>query len=323
MRDSYLTTAHQNTLKILITGNNGFVGTNLIEALQAHSVTGIDISEGKNGIQQYNWSDNWPLDLSDAIIHLAGKAHDLKNSSDPQSYFDINTGLTKRIFDYFLESDAKKFIYFSSVKAVADRVEGAMLTEADQPAPHTPYGQSKLQAEQYILSKTLPTGKSIYILRPCMIHGPGNKGNLNLLYHFAQKGLPWPLGVFENSRSLTSIDNLIFIIRSLLEKDIAAGIYNVADDETVSTNQIITLMAQALGKKPAIWKIPEAPVRFLARAGDLLHLPLNSERLKKLTESYVVSNEKLKAALGIERMPVSAEEGLMKTFESFLERDER
>jgi nucleoside-diphosphate-sugar epimerase len=307
-------------MQVLITGSNGFIGTNLYDHLHTDFLlSGLDITKagGFPANQVYDWSNFNLLPASDTIIHLAGKAHDLKNSSDPQSYFDINTGLTKRIFDYFLESDAKKFIYFSSVKAVTDKVEGPYLTEEVTANPQTPYGQSKLQAEQYILDLSMPAGKKVYILRPCMIHGPGNKGNLNLLYKVVSKGLPWPLGVFENSRSLTSIDNLIFIIRSLLEKDIAAGIYNVADDETVSTNQIITLMAQALGKKPAIWKIPEAPVRLLARAGDLLHLPLNSERLKKLTESYVVSNEKLKAALGIERMPVSAEEGLMKTFESF------
>lgn len=307
-------------MNILVTGSSGFIGTNLYKQLHTDfKLYGLDITKAGSypAAQVYDWTDTGKLPASDAIIHLAGKAHDHKNSSDPQSYFDINTGLTKQIFDYFLESDAKKFIYFSSVKAVADRVEGEMLTEAVEPAPQTPYGQSKLQAEQYILSKILPPGKQVYILRPCMIHGPGNKGNLNLLYHFAQKGLPWPLGAFENKRSLTSIDNLIFIIRNLLEKDIAPGVYNVADDETVSTNQIIRLMAQSLGKKPLIWRLPEAPLRMFARAGDHLHLPLNSERLKKLTESYVVSNQKIKLALGINKLPVSAEDGLSLTFKSF------
>ena len=89
----------------------------------------------------------------DAIIHLAGKAHDTKNRSAAQSYFDINTGLTQKIFDFFLESSAKKFVFFSSVKAAADSVVGDMLTEDVVPAPIGPYGESKIAAENYILGK--------------------------------------------------------------------------------------------------------------------------------------------------------------------------
>ena len=82
-----------------------------------------------------------------------------------------------------------------------------ILTEDTIPNPKTHYGISKLQAENYILDQKLPEGKRVYILRPCMIHGPGNKGNLNLLYTLVKKGFPWPLGAFENQRSFLSIDN--------------------------------------------------------------------------------------------------------------------
>ena len=150
-----------------------------------------------------------------------------------------------------------------------------------------------------------------------MIHGPGNKGNLNLLYKLVQKGLPWPLGAFENKRSFTSIDNLSYIINQLIEKDIEPGIYKVADDEALSTNELIRLIALAQKRKPRIWNISKKMISLSARIGDVLHLPLNSERLKKLTESYLVSNQKIKKALGIEKMPVKAEEGMKKTFESF------
>lgn len=95
------------------------------------------------------------------------------------------------------------------------------------------------------------------------------------------------------------------------------GVYQVADDEELSTNELIRLMAGSLGKRARIWHVPAGLIRLAARFGDLLHLPLNSERLRKLTESYVVSNAKIKTALGWERMPVRAEEGLRKTLESF------
>ena len=150
-----------------------------------------------------------------------------------------------------------------------------------------------------------------------MIHGPGNKGNLNLLYNVIKKGIPYPLGAFEIKRSFTSIDNLNFVITQLVEKEIPSGTYNVADDEHVSTNEFIAIMADVLGRPNRTCKLNKSFLHFCARIGTLLHLPLNTMRLQKLTESYVVSNNKLKQALGITQMPVSAREGLRKTLESF------
>jgi nucleoside-diphosphate-sugar epimerase len=307
-------------VNILLTGSSGFIATNLYNNFHKdYSLLGLDITtQGEFPASTvYSWKQLDQLPPVNTIIHLAGKAHDTKNTSNPQSYFDINLGLTQKIFDYFLESDAEKFIFFSTVKAVADSVEGEYLTEDIEPNPQTPYGQSKHEAEKYILSKKLPAGKKVYLLRPCMIHGPGNKGNLNLLYSIVKKGIPWPLGAFENKRSFLSIDNLSFVIRQLIEKDIEPGTYQVADDEPLSTNQLFSIIAESLGKKPRVYNISRGLIKSIAKTGDLLHLPLNTERLKKLTESYVVSNSKLKAALGIDNMPVSAKDGLVGTLESF------
>ena len=152
-----------------------------------------------------------------------------------------------------------------------------------------------------------------------MIHGPGNKGNLNLLYNVVKKGIPWPLGDFENKRSFTSIDNLCYIVEGLLTKDVASGIYHMGDDEALSTNELIALMCEAMGKEPHIWKMNRKMMEGCAGLGTLLHLPLNTERLRKLTENYVVSNEKIKSALGIDRMPVCAADGIRKTIKSFEE----
>ena len=307
-------------MNVLITGLHGFVGNNLVATLQVqHTIYGLDIvSPLMDGVvKTYNWNELEQIPSIDAIIHLAGKAHDTNNQTNAQAYFNINTGLTQKIFDWFLTSDASRFIFFSSVKAVADQVEGEILTEDITPAPKGPYGESKLAAERYILSQPLPKNKKVYILRPSMIHGPGNKGNLNLLYRIQHKGLPWPLGAFENKRSFCSVDNLQFVIQQLIEKDIEPGIYQVADDESLSTNELIRVIASSQNKKAKIWSVPVDIVNALAHAGDFLHLPLNSERLKKLTESYMVSNQKLKSALGIAKMPVTTEEGLRKTLASF------
>lgn len=315
-------------MKILITGIHGFVGSNLVEYLKVgNDIYGLDIvAPEKDGVvKTFSWED---LDAGlvppmDAIIHLAGKAHDTKNKSAAEVYFKVNTGLTQKIFDYFMASGARKFVFFSTAKAAADRVEG-VLTEGVVPSPVGPYGESKIKAEEYILSKMDPhvadapqDEKQVYIFRPCMIHGPGNKGNLNLLYSVVRKGIPWPLGAFENHRTFTSIENICFAVNGVLTTDVESGIYNMGDDEALSTNELIEEICKSLGKKAHIWKLPKGLMTGIAKVGGWLHLPLNPDRLQKLTENYVSSNAKIKAALGVERMPVDARDGLQRTLESF------
>jgi len=291
-------------MSIFITGSSGFVGTSFLNIFN-NEVVRVS-SRGQES----------KIDDAEVVIHLAGKAHDLKNTSTPDEYYLVNTELTKKVFDAFIASTAKVFITLSSVKAVADEVEGE-LTELQHPNPITHYGKSKLLAEQYIFSKEIPAGKRVYVLRPCMIHGSGNKGNLNLLYKIVSKGIPWPLGTFENKRSFCSIDNLMFIFKELIERDdIPSGIYNVADDEALSTNELIGLIAQSQNRKPKVWNFSKKFIEGVASIGDKLHLPLNTERLQKLTSSYVVSNAKIKTAIG-KPLPVSSREGLLKTFKSF------
>lgn len=295
-------------MKVTITGASGFVGINLQEYLKNTYV--VDTMSVR-----YLSNQSFKIE-ADALIHLAGKAHDLKKVSNPKDYYEANFELTKQLFNAFLDSNATVFIFMSTVKAVADEVNG-VLSEEEIPNPKTHYGIAKQQAEQYILSRKLPTGKRVYILRPCMIHGPGNKGNLNLLYQLVAKGIPWPLGVFENQRSFLSVENLCFVIKELIERtDIPTGIYNVADDESLSTNELVRLLGESLGKSAKILKISSFWIKGVSQIGDYLYLPLNSERLQKLTANYVVSNEKLVKALG-KSLPVQAKDGLLKAFGSF------
>ncbi len=294
-------------MNITITGSTGFAGQNLTAYLKDFDIQKLSV--------RYRAGQKIVLEDSDAILHLSGKAHDLKKVSEPKDYYEANFELARQLYDAFLESDAKKFIFISSVKAAADSVDG-ILTEEDLPNPQTHYGKSKLMAEEYIKAQPLPEGKSCYILRPCMIHGPGNKGNLNLLYQFVKRGIPYPLAAFENKRSFLSVENLCFVIKELLAGEIPSGVYQLADDESLSTNELVTEIAVALGLKPRFWTIPRKVLATLAKMGDKVKLPLNTERLQKLTEDYVVSNQKIKEALGKD-LPVSAREGLRKTIVSF------
>lgn len=297
-------------INVLITGSSGFVGQNLSTFLKSNfNIVTISRVELTKSIVKL-------ADQTDVIVHLAGKAHDLKKTSNPDEYYQVNYGITKKLYDAFLTSQAKKFIFISSVKAAADQVNG-VLTEDVTTDPKTHYGKSKLMAEQYIQSQPLPEGKSYFILRPCMIHGPGNKGNLNLLYQVVKKGVPYPLASFDNKRSFLSVENLCFVIKELISRDdITSGIYNVVDDEALSTNEVVTILAASLNKKPLLWNISPRLITYLARIGDKLNLPLTTERLIKLTESYIVSNQKIKAVISKE-LPLNAKEGLQITAASF------
>ncbi len=298
-------------MKITITGTSGFVGQNLSVYIKHRNHSVHELSLRGN-----DWQSNLDKN-SEAIIHLAGKAHDTENTSEEKAYFEINRDLTIALFQEFLKSDANDFFYFSSVKAVADTAD-ELVKEEIIPNPLTPYGKSKYEAEQYLLAQQLPEDKRLFIIRPCMIHGPGNKGNLNLLYKIVEKGIPWPLVNFENKRSFLSIDNLSYLVYEMLQnKEVPSGIYNFADDESLSTNQLIKSINKALERKPRFLSIGVGLITFIAKVGDKIKLPLNSERLKKLTESYVVSNQKIKNALNIKQLPLSAEEGIIKTIKSF------
>lgn len=324
-------------MKILITGYHGFVAQNLIPYLkgQGHELYGL----GRNGTmvdeltQTFTWDElnvinDQPSTINfDAIIHLAGKAHDTKNQTEADVYFKVNRDLTVKAYNFFLHHpEIKTFIFFSSVKAAADKVLGEKLTEDVTRTPKGPYGESKAEAEKVILSMRLtddpmapmPTeGRKVYILRPCMMHGPGNKGNLNLLYKMVKTGLPWPLGSFENKRSFASIKNVCYVVGRLLTGDVPNGIYNIADDEALSTNELIDVICKALGKKAHIWRFGRGAMTTMAHLGTALHLPLNDERLAKLTENYVVDNTKIKRALGIKAMPIDTRGGLTFTIKSF------
>lgn len=328
-------------MNILITGVHGFVGSNLVKSLsKEHTIYGLDIVQPeKEGVAKtFGWDD---LDAGimpdiDAVIHLAGKAHDTRNKSAADVYFKVNTGLTKKIFDWYeTQPKPRKFIFFSTAKAAAECVP-EVLYEDVKPTPKGPYGESKIQAEDYILtaleqqgvsrasmssrtpgSEHPANGKEVYVFRPCMIHGPGNKGNLNLLYSVVSKGIPWPLGAYENRRTFTSVGNVCFAINGVLTGDVPSGIYNMGDDDAFSTNELIEIICDALGKKVHIWNIPQWLMNGVAKVGGWLHLPLNPLRMQKLTENYVSSNSKIKKALGVEKFPVDARIGLMETIKCF------
>lgn len=290
---------------IYLTGSTGFVGRNLEQQFK-----------NSYNIIKYSRGDKIYIN-SEVVIHLAGVAHDLKCNITEKEYYIVNTDLTKLVFDEFLKSDAKIFIFLSSIKAVADFSHDEVINEEVIPSPVSVYGKSKLMAEKYIQSKNIPLGKKFFILRPCMIHGKGNKGNLNLLYKLVKSRLPWPLGKFENKRSYCSIDNLLFVINELMNNsNIPSGIYNICDDIPISTNELIKLISSSIPINTKILKLPKVFILNICKIGDFFSLPFNSEKLDKLTQNFVIDNSRITKSIE-KKMPLTSIEGLKETFNSF------
>ena len=297
---------------ILVFGSNGFIGKNLTASLQDH----YPVSE----ISLRN--DDWRTKLgkSEVYINLIGKAHDHKGTAVESDYFHANYELTKELFESFQQSDAKLFIHISSIAAVEEYESTNLLDENAECNPVSFYGKSKRKAETYLLEQNLNLDKKIVILRPTMVHGPGDKGNLTLLFKLISKGIPYPLAKFDNKRSFLSIGNFNFCILKIIEnrETIHSGIYNVCDDEPVATSQIIEIIKRICNQKVLNLYIPKKIIRMIAITGNYIPIPLNSKRLNKMTASLIVSNKKIGKELGIQKLPVTAAEGLETTLKSFL-----
>jgi nucleoside-diphosphate-sugar epimerase len=299
--------------KILVTGGTGFVGKNLINSLRSKYEV-ISANLRKNSISFYE-------DDYFGIIHLAGIAHDFSSKFDHDAYDKINFELTRDVYDHFSKRNVAFFLFVSSIKAVGDISINA-LDENTDASPSTNYGISKLKAENYIVNNSKNLNKSVYIFRPSMIHGEGNKGNLNSLYSLVQAKLPWPLGKFENKRSFCSINNFVFIINEFLEnsRKIENGIYHVCDDDSISTNDLIRILGEVSNRKILFLPIPKSVILTLLKICGFLQLSFIPSNFYKLTSNFESSNLKLKKALGKD-LPLTTEEGLKITFESFLNKE--
>ena len=296
-------------MNILLTGATGFVGQNFLKYLTRESKTFKVFAISRKPENKKLNNITWLKDDSDfasvltnnqidVIIHLAGKAHDTKNTTLADEYFKVNYEMTKQLFDAFKVSNASKFIFLSTIKAVGDD-KTYIQNSIDLSEPQTPYAQAKRKAEIYIQNTILPSNKSFYILRPCLIYGEGVKGNLATLVKFAKKGIPYPFSAFENKRSYLSVDNLSLLFCKLIEHNYSSFTLNIANDDPIGTQELIEILAKKLGKKASKLTIPESVIEFGAKMGDYLpFIPFNSEKLKKITESFVVDTAEMNKLLG-------------------------
>jgi nucleoside-diphosphate-sugar epimerase len=299
-------------MKIAVFGSSGFIGKNLVKYLLE------DMEVQEVSLRNSDW-ENSINEGTEVFINLVGKAHDHKGTATEKDYYFANVDLTQQIFEVFKKSEAKLFIYISSLAALEEFESFKPLEETDECNPISLYGKSKREAEIWLLKEDLVSDKKLIIIRPPMVHGPGDKGNLGLLYKIISKKIPYPLTSFDNQRSFISIDNFNFYIMKIIEKseNLGSGIYHVCDNETVATKDIIEVIKKVEEIKIVNLRFPKFLVKGFARIGDFIPIPLNTKKLKKMTNSLLVSNQKINTALEIDQLPLTAEQGLEKTIKSF------
>jgi len=309
-------------MNILITGIHGLLGSCLVNVFKENNIIyGLDFdATEKDGVRKVFTSNEMKeIPDVDVVIHIDGMHWDPHDLSEALACSERNVGFTRKIYNWFTQSTAKYFIYLSSIKAAGkSRDAHYALTEVLSQKPFGVYGESKFLAERYILEKWT-YGKKIYILRPGIIHGPSTLGSkhLDLLFDWVKRGKPYLFGKFVCRRSFTTIDNLCFVLKRILELDIPGGVYNVVDDESLQLVEIYEMMASVLHKKPRVYDVSKWTIRFLAMVGTRFNLCLDTFQYRKLSTDFEVSNEKLKRALDIKRMPVSVVDGFNQSIINF------
>ena len=272
-------------MNIFISGSSGFVGKNITKL------------NPKSEFYCYNRKNNIKIN-QDFIFHFAGLAHDISGQKKDDLYIRSNTDLTIDIFNEFLKSSAKVFVFLSTIKVLGQYEN--IIVEDSIPKQQSIYGLSKFNAEQYLLSKKIPSDKKVYVLRSSLIYGEEPKGNLKLLKKYVNFNLPWILSSFDNKISLLDIRNLNFILNKLCESynNIPSGIYNVSDDNPIKVKELVRCLASAMNKRIFFCSIKKSYLNLIFNIGSTLKLPiLNKSSFYKLTKNTIVNISKIKKVL--------------------------
>lgn len=315
-------------MNVLVTGVQTVKGRFVCKKLcEDHTIYGLDEDmtpvEGVKRI--FHAAEFDQIKDIDVVIHLAGMGFDTTDFSKSLDFIESNLGLTQCIYEWFKTSSATQFYFLSSIKAVGKRDECEVLTEKLQPAPFGPLGESKYLAEQYILQNEAYLKKT-YILRTALLHGEGRFFNYNVkrVFRNLRRGLPFPFGSFECRRSFTSLNNFAFVLKQMLVKPLSPGVYNVCDDGSLSANEFYKLLGEAAGKKIRVLYLGKGFFRCLARFSEKFNLnTFNWYEYEKLNTNFIVSNQRIKDALGIDKMPFPLREGIINSTRDFLAHEKK
>ena len=294
---------------IVLTGTTGYIGQNLTKYFNSKSKKNKSIS-----LRFQNWHKMMPLE-TETIIHLAAINLNPQDSAFDEEYFRVNTELTAKLFRYFLNSNAKTFIFLSTTELIDKHI--SEVTEDAKVNPTNPFLQSKLDAEQFILKQDLPEGKRAIILRVAPVYGRETKSTLHDTFSFCKR-FPWFFGVFDTKQSFCNIDNLTEIIAQIAENtSVSSGIYNVADSDPISSVQLVNWIAEVFDKKAKIIKVPKGILNLFAKIGNMFNWEFNSKKLFELSHSRIIIGNKILAALDKNKMLVDTETAVLNTIEYY------
>ncbi|WKJ90110.1 NAD-dependent epimerase/dehydratase family protein [Methylomonas montana] len=294
--------------QVLVSGASGFIGAELCLALRNRgcAVRTTGRSDGASIVLDMAKPDTYPPALCagiEVVFHLAGKAHALaENRQDESEYRQINAEGTRKLLEAARDAGVKVFVFFSSVKAVGASGRPPQDETVIEPA-NDPYGASKYDAEQLVLHGGYVPHP--VVLRPSMVYGNTEKGNLPRMIRAVRRGFFPPLPELANRRSMVHVKDLVAAAMLAAEKSSAAGqIYIVTDSHDYSTRQIFDQIRAELGRPRIDWSVPMPLLNALAKLGDgfgrLLgrRMPIDSDSLKKLTDSAWYSSDKICRELG-------------------------
>ena len=303
-------------MKLLITGGTGFVGSALVRWLAQegrHDVTmAVRSPRPAEKIRQVRVGEisgetAWHEAVAgqDVVVHLAARAHIMRDAApDPAlAYRRINTDATLELARQAAAAGVRRFVFMSSIKVNG---EEGVFAETDQPAPQDDYGRSKHEAEQGLREIALHSGMAVTIIRPPLVYGPGVKAHFRALMRAVELGIPLPLGLVKNRRSLVAVDNLVDFILTCLEHPAAANeVFFVSDGEDLSTPDLVRRIARAMGRSARLVNIP--PV-FLNGVGTFSG---RRAALQRLQGTLCVDIHKARSRLGW-RPPWSLDQVLRK-----------
>lgn len=310
-----------NSMKILVTGANGFVGSSLCDRLGDRTIPFVAVTRNRATESQFEIGDlNEKTDWSnallgcDVVVHLAARVHLMSDTScDPLSAFRaVNVNATLNFARQAFLSGVQRFIFVSSVKVNGVETRNKPFVSFDEPAPVDPYGQSKLEAEIALRELSDATGLEVVIIRPPLVYGPGVRANFLKLMQLVKMGMPLPLGAINNRRSMVALDNLVDLLILCAQHPAAAGqTFMVSDDHDVSITELLRMLADAMGKRLLL--IP-VPAMIIASTAKLLG---QSAITNRLLGSLQVDITHTKSTLGWQPV-ISTRESIGKTVTHFL-----